>query len=171
MPEEQTSLQEAMQRIMGAPAGGAAQAPPMADEMAPRTPYSADLANFMPTTTLDLRNTPFDPFAEQNAELEAMKAQTSALQTQLQQQVASSPSSLPSTQPWTPPLLQPSAAAQREAQAPAPAPQAPPHVTQAWEYHAPGPVQGSVGTIYKQPPMAIYKPPPMAIQPAPQVRR
>ena len=137
MPEEQTSLQEALARIMGAPAGGTPQPPPAAIEVAPATPYSQNIANFMPTTDVALSNTPFDPFAEQNAELEAMKAQTAAMDAQLQQSIqqqATRPVYVPPPLPavWTPP---PQQAAPAPIQAPAPPPPPPPA---PWQYGSGG---------------------------------
>lgn len=70
MPEGQTSLQEALARIMGAPGGGAS-----APQSQNTRPYSQDIAaSFTPKTSLDITNTPFDPFAgEQDAALAAMR--------------------------------------------------------------------------------------------------
>jgi hypothetical protein len=134
MPEGQTSLQEAMARIMGVPAGGAPQSPPTAAEAAPKTPYSEDLGNFMPRTEVVLRGGgDFDPFAQQNAELEALRAQTTAMQASLQQQLAEQ-AARPAYQPpplpevWRPP--------------PAPAPSAP----------APVPVRSAPPPAYTPPP-------------------
>ena len=79
MAEEQSSLQQAMSRIMGAPAGGTDQ---NAVQLAAQTPYSA-LPTGTPATSLNISNTEFDPYAEQNARLAAMQAETAALQSQL----------------------------------------------------------------------------------------
>ena len=156
MPEEQTSLQEAMARIMGAPAGGAPQPPPMADEVAPKTPYSEDLANFVPATDVTLSNEgAFDPFAKQNAELEAMRAQTTAMQASLQQQLAAQAARPAYTPPPLPALWTPPASSSRSA--PAPPPIAPPHVTQAWERNV-------IGGVVQPTPSAVYG------QPAPTVQ-
>ena len=88
MAENQSSLQQAMARIMGTPAGGVPQTAGTAQqagdvELAPRTPYSQELATTTPSTTLDVTNPEFDPYAEQKAELEAMKAQTAAITAQI----------------------------------------------------------------------------------------
>ena len=157
MPEEQTSLQEAMARIMGAPAGGA-EPPPEAIEAAPKTPYSEDLANFVPTTDVTLSNEgAFDPFAKQNAELEAMRAQTTAMQASLQQQLAAQAAQPAYTPPALPALWTPPSSSTPARQQQAPAPVAPPRVIQAWERNV-------IGGVVQPTPSAIYG------QPAPTVQ-
>lgn len=73
---------------MGASAGGTPQTAGTAQQasdvaLAPRTPYSQELATTTPSTSLAIGNTPFDPYAEQAAQLAAMRAQTAALQSQI----------------------------------------------------------------------------------------
>lgn len=80
--------------------------------MAPRTPYSENLANFVPATDVTISNEgAYDPFAKQNAELEALKAQTTAMNLQLQRSMAAQaakPAYVPPALPeiWTPPASQ-----------------------------------------------------------------
>ena len=81
-----------MARIMGAPAGGTPQATDTVS-MAPKTPYSQELADTTPATSLTIGNTPFDPYAEQAAQLEAMKAETAAINAKLAGGTAGTPAS------------------------------------------------------------------------------
>jgi hypothetical protein len=88
MPAEQSSLEQAMNRIMGAPAGGTPQSAGTAQQandvvLAPRTPYSQELETATPATSLSIGNTPFDPYAAEAVQLAAMQAQTAALQSQI----------------------------------------------------------------------------------------
>jgi hypothetical protein len=114
---EQTSLQEAMAKIVGEPVVDASL--PLSTEV---TPYSQDTANYVPTTDVSLGGNEgggYDPFAEQQAELDAMKAETAALNAQLAASAANPPAAASSYYPplppvWTPPPTQQST--------PAPAP-------------------------------------------------
>jgi hypothetical protein len=109
MPENQTSLQEAMARIMGLSPGGIPQGPPeTAETAAPRPSYSGDISARTPETNYAITNTPYDPFGEQQAELAAAKAQTALMQAQLAQSLAAQQAQPAYTPPplpaiWTPP--------------------------------------------------------------------
>jgi hypothetical protein len=87
MPEEYSTLRQAVDRIVGAPAGGAATAGTARQasniELAPRTPYSQELETATPSTSLTIGNTPFDPYAAEAAQLAAMQGQTAALNAQI----------------------------------------------------------------------------------------
>jgi hypothetical protein len=96
MPAGQSSLQEAMARIMGAPAGGT---PALQSQNAPS--YSSKNVKGTPKTSLEIANTPFDPFAGQQAEIAALKAQTAALGKAAPLSTPSSASAAPAFQ-WTP---------------------------------------------------------------------
>ena len=80
MPEGQTSLQEAMSRIMGMPAGGTPQTPQAqnAASFAPQSAYSGDLTAPAPATNYSITNTPFDPFAGEKAALAAAQTALTA---------------------------------------------------------------------------------------------
>ena len=89
-----------MSRIMGAPAGGAQQASDVV-EMAPQTPYSQQPETTTPATSLNISNTPFDPYAAEAAQLEAMQAQTAALQSQVAGTTGTTrPAGLGEGKPW-----------------------------------------------------------------------
>lgn len=78
--ENYSSLREAVNRILGQPAGGTAGTQGQGVELAPKPSFSSDLGNIATKSTIS--NTPFDPFAEQNAALAAVKAENARLSAQ-----------------------------------------------------------------------------------------
>lgn len=78
MPESQTSLQEAMARIMGAPAGGNPPAPTALQNATNfATPAYSGSAP-APRTDVSVTNTPFDPYAGERAALATAQAALAA---------------------------------------------------------------------------------------------
>ena len=99
--ENYSSLREAVNRILGQPAGGTQQQGQGGFDLAPKPSYSSDLGNIATDATIS--NTPYDPYAEQNAadaaSLAAIKAETAALTAPTAAASAEAPAAAVSTAP------------------------------------------------------------------------